>query len=302
MSIELSDIFGVALSRHLSPSSNHEAGDNSMPIRKLPIWVLLLITFLLGVVVILSAAYFEIHRDFGIVHEIGVAFMVAAILGWTIDFTLKSAIAEDVFRATLGHILRPEFRNEVSRITGYKFICERHVLVVEVKLLPNHVVEVTTSIERSCRNITAYPEKHRAYISFDEWEFPNGPSKMIECQMSANGQTFMAEKTRVEGYGEKWETKEATIKPNETFKIYAKFQEYRRDNDIVIFHFTMPSQDPEIEVKISPELAHTVSFGGPDETEKFSYAERYQLKGMYFPHQAMNVRWWPKKSGTPSES
>ena len=116
----------------------------------------------------------------------------------SIDFTLKSAIAEDVFRATLGHILRPEFRNEVSRITGYKFICERHVLVVEVKLLSDHVVEVTTSMERSCRNITAYPEKYHALLAFDEWNFPNGRSKMIECEMSANGQTFKAKKTNGE--------------------------------------------------------------------------------------------------------
>jgi len=47
-----------------------------------------------------------------VVHDLGIAFVVAAVLGLTVDFSLKTEVAKDVFKATLGYILRPEFRDE----------------------------------------------------------------------------------------------------------------------------------------------------------------------------------------------
>jgi hypothetical protein len=53
-------------------------------------------------------------------------------LGFTIDRWMKSELRTDAFKAALGRVLRPEFQSEVSRIIGYKLICERHSLIVEV--------------------------------------------------------------------------------------------------------------------------------------------------------------------------
>jgi hypothetical protein len=89
-----------------------------------------------------------------------------------------------VFEVAIGHVLRPEFRNEVSRITGYKFLCEQHVLLVEVHQPENHVVEVITSVERIARNITAYAEKQHAYLHIDDWGFNEGSSEILECRIT----------------------------------------------------------------------------------------------------------------------
>src|SRR5262249_48622501 len=156
----------------------------------------------------------QIQWDYGVIHELGIALIVAAVLGFTIDFTLKTAIARDVFEATLGYILRPEFRNEVSRITGYTFLCERHVLVVEIKLLGNHVVEVMSTMERKLMNITSYPEKRRNSIHIDDWGFDNGPSEILECNATFQGQRFEGRPTKTEPFRLKQETKEVTVGPN----------------------------------------------------------------------------------------
>jgi hypothetical protein len=253
----------------------------------------LVIILAIGVAVVAAskgAPWYE-----GIVHDLGIAFVVAAILGLTVDFALKTEIARDAFKATLGYILRPEFRDEVARITGYKFLCEHHVLLIEIKLLENNTVEVTTSIERTIRNITAYSEKARNFIYIDDWGFENGPSQIIACNLIFNSKTYEGTPVNVEPFRQKQETEEVNIGPNETYTVFSKFKEFKRSNDIAYVHLSAPTLNPEIEVRLPPELDRSFSFGGVGTSiERHYYADRERLSGMYFPHQAMNVRWWPK--------
>jgi hypothetical protein len=215
-------------------------------IRRVPVWLLLAIAFVFGVVLIVVSAKYHFQWDYGVTHEVGIAFVVAAVLGGTIDFALKSAIARDVFEATLGHILRPEFRAEVSRITGYKFSCNRHVLLVELKQQPDHMVEVTSSIERMVTNITAYAEKQSSYLHIDEWGYPVGKSAILECRMIFKGERIDAQPIPAEPFREKWRTEEREIGPGESFTSFSKYREFKRENDAVYFFFGTPTQTPEM--------------------------------------------------------
>jgi hypothetical protein len=176
--------------------------------------LLLTAIFIIGLVLILVVHWFQIQWDFGLLHEIGSAFIVAAVLGFSIDVTLHTAIARDVFEATLGHILRPEFRNEVSRITGYKFLCEQHVLVIAVRQLENNVVEVVTGVERAARNITAYAEKQSAYLHIDDWGFSEGQSEILDCRLMMNGEKYEGKKVETEPFRIKYASKEVSIPAN----------------------------------------------------------------------------------------
>jgi hypothetical protein len=62
---------------------------------------------LVGAALIWTWNRYELEWDHGVATELGVALIVAAILGFTIDGFLKTALAKDVFEATLGYILRP---------------------------------------------------------------------------------------------------------------------------------------------------------------------------------------------------
>jgi len=261
------------------------------------IWLLLVVIFVSGAILIFVSEHFHPGWDFGLIHELGIAFVVASVLGATIEITLVTKISRDVFEATLGYILLPEFRNEVARITGYKFLCEHHLLLIKLELQSDHVVEVTTSIERKGRNITAYPEKLFAYLHIDDWGFVDRPSIILECRLIANNIPFEGHAVTAEPFREKWLSDEAEIGPSGTFTMLSKYKEYRRDNDVVYYFFGMPTKNPEIEVRLPPELDYSISFGGADTAiERSEYADRSQFNGMYFPHQAMSVRWWPKSA------
>jgi hypothetical protein len=98
---------------------------------KLPPWAILAVFLVFGLALIFIPHFFEWRWDYGIVPEIGVALVVASILGFTIDRWLKAEIRRDVFLASIGHVLLPEFRDEVSRIVGYVLICERPLCIDE---------------------------------------------------------------------------------------------------------------------------------------------------------------------------
>jgi hypothetical protein len=93
---------------------------------KLPPWLILLALLLGGLVLIVLSHVWETTWYVKIAAEIGIALLVAGILGFTIDRWLKAELRTDAFLAAIGHILPQEFRAEVSRIISYALICERH--------------------------------------------------------------------------------------------------------------------------------------------------------------------------------
>jgi hypothetical protein len=123
---------------------------------RIPPWLVLLIFFIFGAILIALPHLGKWEWDYGIAPEIGVALLTAAILGFTIDRWMKAELRTDAFLAAIGHILAPEFRAEVSRIVGYKLICERHVLLVDIELVESNVVKITSSVERTIRSRNAH--------------------------------------------------------------------------------------------------------------------------------------------------
>ena len=118
--------------------------------------------------------------DYGISSEIGVALVIASILGFTIDRWMKAELRTDVFQASLGYVLQPEFRDEVSRIIGYKLICERHDLLVKIEKVSADTVKLTSSVERTIRNKSSYSEEIGNYVAVDEWGFSAGTSDILD--------------------------------------------------------------------------------------------------------------------------
>ncbi len=236
------------------------------------------------------------ESDFGITHDIGIAILSASILGFTIDRWLKAEIVTDVFEAAMGHVLPKEYLHEIQRILTNKFICEKHQMIVEISDRGNDTVKITNSVERTSRNISAFPESIPALVHLDEWGFDE-QSTILDCEITAQGR--QPEKfncvIRNPDMSITAETAKVQVNPGETATVKLKWSEIRRANDEVSWIFLAPTLRPEIEVRLPMTFDYRCRFGTPSEKQDSStIVNRHQLIGTYFPGQRMKVRWWPK--------
>jgi hypothetical protein len=232
----------------------------------------------------------------GLARDTGIALLTTAILGFTVDRWLKLDIAIDVFRAALGYVLPDAFREEVRRISNYKMVAERHVIIFEIERLDQDVVRVTCMLERTVRNISSETQPYKAQLDIDEWGFQQEQSKILECEIrNESGASHRFQSVENRGHYIHARTEEIAVPPQGRVFISSKFTEIRRANDDLILVSVTPSNNPEINVQIPDDFEYQVSFGHPNETiEKARYSSRHTMKGTYFPAQAMRLRWWPK--------
>jgi hypothetical protein len=112
-----------------------------------------------------------------------------------------------------------------SRIIGYKLICERHTLLVELELVSTNVVKVTSSVERIIRNKSAYPQSVKNYTHIDEWGYEAGRSEILECISELEGKTFAANAPVTHAYSLEANTEEQLLKPDQTALLRARYVE-----------------------------------------------------------------------------
>jgi hypothetical protein len=263
----------------------------------LPPWAVLLFFLALGLALIFFPHFFEWQWDHGIAPEIGVAFLVASILGFTIERWMRAELRRDVFLASIGHLLPKEFRAEVSRIIGYTLICERHHLLIDIEHAGDGVVRITSSVERTIKNRSAYPQKLRNVAHIDEFGYQEiGQSEIVDCVLEIDGVATNAGEPQIDAYSVYRQTPERTLQPDQVANLRSKWIEYKPINDDLHYGFMSPTVDPEIEVHVPDDLACIFGFGTPSENALESkYRPTKRLIGTYFPHQAMRVRWWPKR-------
>jgi hypothetical protein len=138
----------------------------------------------MGIIAIVIPAWNEWQWDHGVTTEIGIALLISAVLGATIDRWMKSEIASDVFRAAIGYVLPEEFHSEVQKIISFKFMCEAHDMWYDIYRLDEDedTVSVRVRIERKIRNITSEPQSQTALIHIDDWGFKQ-KSEIRRCEI-----------------------------------------------------------------------------------------------------------------------
>jgi hypothetical protein len=191
---------------------------------KLPPWAILALFLVLGLALIFIPHFFEWRWDYGITPEIGIALVVASILGFTIDRWMRAELRRDVFLASIGHVLAPEFRSEVSRIVGYSLVCERHQLLIKIEGIGNDLVRITSHIERAIRNRSAYPQSIKNITHIDEWGYQKvGTAEVIECILEIDGTAIDADEAKKNAYSVYRETREETLKPDQVANLRSKY-------------------------------------------------------------------------------
>jgi hypothetical protein len=221
----------------------------------------------------------------------------AGVLGLTVDAFLKREIARDVFVAAFRYVLPDELKDEVKRIIDYKFLCTESLSVVTIVPLPNNLVRVHISHERTFKNITGHTEPFIATFALDEWGFAD-KSEIEACYLMADGTTTNATENpeyenKKDAIGRKSEP--VAVKPGAIIRTVVKGFEIHRDNDQVHMEFGHPSTNPVVRVEAPQGISHSCSFGIPNEKIiRSNITKQYKLEGTQFPGQHTRIRWWPE--------
>jgi hypothetical protein len=232
-----------------------------------------------------------------LLRDLSVALFVAGLLAVSVDFFFKSEFARDAFNAAFSYVLPQELKQEIRRIMEYKFLCEKHYMVLQ--LIPRddqrHLLQLNISVERTVRNISRYKQDIKNSFAIDEWGFPNARSVIERCTLTFGDNVYDSKpRTDLSADAIGMETETISIKRNDEVNLISKGYEIKPANSEFMINFSSPTVNPVVDIHIPAGLNHSFGFGVPEaDVTKSSLFERYELNGTQFPGQYMRLRWWP---------
>src|SRR5215472_595274 len=102
-------------------------------LRKWPLWFTLAVFMAAGTTLIYI-------REAGFFHEIGVALIIASLLGGSVDIYLRQGIAKDAFEGAMGYFLPSEIKEAVKYLGSIDWFAEEFSLTVKLEKMPNDLV------------------------------------------------------------------------------------------------------------------------------------------------------------------
>jgi hypothetical protein len=264
---------------------------------------------------------------------LGESFIVAAALGFTIDFFYKRALARDAFEASLGYLLPEELKPELRWIYGQQIICLEHQQRITVRWVDDEGrreprrVRVDYELFRTMRNVSNERFEHPTFASVEEW-FRGEPSDvdLVEAVVRGKryvGGTLVTREVDVEvpvdgsdGKGatpvrsagaslapsqldwtrpgvERTLDRRIVIDPGEEVTFRYRGHEIHYESGAYHDTYGAPTVRPVVTVDTPPELRAVVSFANRGRTEATELGGRYALPNVLLPFQPIVVRWWP---------
>jgi hypothetical protein len=254
---------------------------------------------LLGIgALIFDPIIFPSNWDNAILSEAGKAFVIAGILGFTIEPWLRRAFARDVFSAAFGYHMPDDFKQEIAKISSYRLICIKHIMNIRIRNIDDKHVSINVIIERTFKNFGADAREFRTSILIDEWSVPNNRSEIARCEIfTQDGECKQFLPSEVKYYPNlSFEAESPPIKLRRDGEAtgIVEYNVYGNKNDFIYEQFMNPTRNAEINVLEQPDDIEVEADFGAGHLRRTGIKGGYELDGVYFPPIPMKVRWWPK--------
>ena len=226
--------------------------------------------------------------------SIGSAFIVAFILGITIDWWMRKSIINDVFKATVGYMLPDELKPEMEWVYKQDVIAMKHNQKYRIKIFKNNLVIIEVTINRTLRNISQRQVPIEPSLSIDEWFHSEKPSEILEFSWIGNKNTNCKQVKGTHTLETKCDdTNRISLAPQQEIHLWNKFTETKHINDLHTMHFIYATKDPFVDVEISDGLDISVEFASHEQhTINRVGRNAYILNGTLLPGQQILIRWW----------
>ena len=160
--------------------------------RRPTLWWFLAALGTLGVVliVVFTAVHEFTAVTRGVAVAIGTALLVAAILGATIDQSLKKRLLQDAFETLFGYMLPEELKAELNWLSRQELVCDRFELTLTLREIEDRdLVVAHVELARDYRNVASHTVPFRPLLALDEWFHEGYPSRVLGLRVTHDDAT-----------------------------------------------------------------------------------------------------------------
>lgn len=233
----------------------------------------------------------------GLVRDIGLALVVAFVLGVAVDWRLKQGIVTDVVRSALGYVLPEAIRTELLWVTEQHLLDTEYRRAYDLTIADSEWLRLAESVHYNVTNQGRSPERFTLTFAIDEWGTPVGQSSLHARVHRPDGTVELAEGTQL-GWHVRAEMVQE-LQPGATLLVSAEYVSYRRHSDRETLIFVRPTVSPEVTVTVPDGFTWDLS--GQYRTPLQTVAPNVKrLAGTCLPFQGLSLRWWPESERPPT--
>lgn len=258
------------------------------------------VVFLTGVLALLAGHSIPIHWLESLVTELGVAFVIAAILAVLVDGSLKLGLAKDVFETTFGYLLPKELRGELQWIHDQKLLCEQHSSHFTITKLDDHAVVLRESFDRTFRNISNGTFDFVPSLAIDDWKHPTRKSRIVLLGYEVDGKEVVEKEgdLSVQTVDELGviaavpKHKAIALARDEKVRVWGILEEVPSLNGHHVSVFKYPTCNPHVRVTAEDTFVVRAAFGHREKVRARQLGTGvWQLEGVLLPNQPIRIEW-----------
>jgi hypothetical protein len=263
--------------------------------RSLERLLLLLASWGVFLIVIPVNAPYAIASFVHIGRDLGIALLVAAILGWLVDRALKQDLIRDAVSASIGYLLPNSLKAELAWIYDQKFITEQTFTVRLDHRAQEKAVIFHGHYTRVIRNISGRTSRPEIHGGADEWFHSLAESEITRCGYIRNGK-FTAIPVRKNEAGLGYNCGEIELDPQESIQVEMAYNLVGPESGIEILTHCYPIENPVVILDVPATLMARVTFSNRFEafiataTESGHISRR--LDGVLLPYTDIRIYWY----------
>lgn len=226
--------------------------------------------------------------------DVGIAFVVAGVLGVSVDQFLRRQLAEDAFKASIGYLLPDELKGEMEWIYSTHILCVEHNQTCELRKIDDDTCVIHVYILRKFRNISSSNESLPIVGYADEWFQSGGESRIISFGYTKlDTQNEITERIKKEGCVIGGQEPRVSLAPSEEITVWFESEEIKHSNDEQYWVFGCPTLNPTVIVRAFEGTSIIVNFGYRSSAEQLGVGT-HRLSGTLLAGQGIKIRWWDR--------
>ena len=247
------------------------------------------------VIALLGCIFLQLEHSF--YHHLGAAFLIAALLGSSVDVFLRKRLLRDAVEAALGSSLPDALKEELRWIYEQRVLVRQSWNVTLDHDKENHLVTVRSMVTRKITNESG---KKRDVIfsgGITEWFNGRHESQLTSAGYILDGKKTLCDPHPVEigiTYGSP--SQKIALHPDQTLEWFFSHESYLPDTAMEYLTHRYPIIDAEVVVHVPDSLVASVTYAQRDKYDEDCPAESgvlvRSLNGVLLPHQNIIIHWY----------